>query len=163
MKTFTRTLVLVALSLVVACGGDDPVAPVGNINGTFSGSVEGQSFSGTLAVVAVHTAGVLSITATQTADPVQKQIDIRVLNVTAPGTFSLAPSGANTATYTETTNGNVKTWITSLAGGGGSVVITQLSATHVTGTYTFAAPAVSSTGATSTKNANAGSFSIDIR
>jgi len=53
-----------------------------------------------------------------------------------------------------------QTWQTTVAGGSGTLVITTFSATSASGTFSFVAPAIASTGATASKTVTNGTFNV---
>jgi hypothetical protein len=160
----SRALGYTALALFLAasgCGGggsgDLGTNPgiSGVTNGTFTATVNGSAWSALgKVVVSRPTATSLALFATSTT----YAVNIVVLNVSGPGTFSLnsAPTNGNQAAISSTAGG----WNSGNTGGTGSVVITALTSGHVAGTFAFDGPATAGTGATSTIHVTTGKFDL---
>ena len=155
---------LAASLLFAACGNDDgdPAGP-GSGNGTVTATVDGQAFSGSLAVQAVYSQGVLAFGATQTAGVGEvKQFNINLTSVNGEGTYTFGVGSINVAIYTETQGQNISSWTTSLPGGQGTLELEELTATSASGTFTLTMPASPNTSATGTKTVINGTFDVEI-
>lgn len=85
------------------------------------------------------------------------QILVTVPNVTAPGPFAL---GVGQAGVAQVVVGSA-VWTTALTGGTGQVVVTSISSTSVSGSFTFTG-AASTGGATGTKTVTSGEFTVSF-
>jgi hypothetical protein len=154
--------ITLALSLAASsCGGygsadagTDPLV-IGVTNGSFTASINGTAWSAIAKVIVSRpTSTSLTLFATSTT----YAVNIVVLNVSGPGTFSLnsAPSNGNQAAISSTAGG----WNSGNTGGTGSVVITTLTSSHVVGTFAFEGQPTSGTGATGTIHVTNGKFDL---
>ena len=155
---------LPGLLLVVAtnCGGSSgsSITGTGNnnnplLNGTFSASINGTSWSAEGRVAVTHS---VSNSLIMAGASLTYSMSFALINATAPGTYSL--------TYTNTTvpsfailSGSGAAWTTNTTGGTGSVVVTTLTANHIAGTFTFDAPASPGQG-TTTAHVTGGKFDV---
>jgi len=155
----------VALSLLIvglsACGGSSvSTQPVQTtnlvINGTFTASVNGAAWGALGRVVVTRpTANSVSLFAVSTT----YGFSFALLNVTGPTTVSLvsAPSNGSQVIASGPGQGG---WATGQTGGTGSVVITALTANHITGTFSFDATPIPSTPTTGTLHVTSGVFDL---
>lgn len=162
MRLSSKLLLLGSLATLVACGDDDddPLNP--NNRGTMTATIDGQSFSGSAATGASYSGNVLGFGAVQASGNNSTLVVFVLNNVTGPGTYSLAAAANGIVTVTETSGTTTRSWNSSLTGGTGQVVITQLSGGRAVGTFTFSAPAATQSGATGTKVATNGQFNIEV-
>lgn len=142
MRRLSFSLFAFAIGLVSSgCGSSGTSTLDPNIggfltNGTFKATINGTAWSPIGTVVVSRVGGGLTMAATSTT----YAMTIVVLNVSGPGTFNLNASvhnGSHAAVSTPGQNG----WETGNTGGTGSVVVTTLTSNHVSGTFTFDAPA----------------------
>ncbi len=130
MKSKTRVFVMMLLlvACISSCKKNNPVG------GSMSLKVDGSKWSASLAVQAVNTNGVIMVTG---SDASAFQVSINLLNATGPGTFDLGPNGVigDAGRWTEGTN----TWVADNTVGSGSIVVTDLTATNIKGTFEFTA------------------------
>lgn len=159
MRRFTL-LSAVALGLVAsACGSSDASSFDPNIggfltNGTFKATINGTTWSPIGTVIVSRVAGGLTMAASSTT----YAMSIVVLNVSAPGTFTLNASvhnGSHAAVSTPGQGG----WDTGNNNGTGSVVVTTLTPNHVVGTFTFDAPP-NGTSTSSALHVTSGTFDL---
>jgi hypothetical protein len=151
-----------ALSVAASgCGGSDSsnlgTDPGINLvtNGTFTASVNGAAWSAIAKVIVSRpTTTSIAFFATSTT----YAMNIILLNVTGPGTFSLntAVTSGNQASISSTAGG----WNSGNTGGSGTVVITTLTPTHVVGTFAFDGGPIQGSGATSTIHVTNGKFDL---
>ena len=146
-----KRLALLAFAFVMACGDDGGNPPVGA--GTMTASIDGTAFSGTLAVQATRSGNLLSISAVGSNT---RQLSLNLVGVTAPATIAIGAGSTSLGQYSTGT----QTWVSSLAGGSGSVVLTTLTSTHATGTFSFTAIPSTTTGATGNKAITNGTFDV---
>jgi hypothetical protein len=153
---------LAACSLAAGACSESTAVP-GLENGFLQATVTGEPFNANVSVAASIVGGVLEIEGVQSASDGTHRIMMMVQSVQGAGTFTISSSDQNTGTYSETLSNDAGTrsWLASADKGGGSIVITGLTATRVTGTFTYAA-VFESGGATGTRNVFNGSFGIDL-
>jgi hypothetical protein len=163
MKLVGRHTLLLATSIAVGCGGGDPVTnQPGLVDGTLTASVDGSSFSGDVRVTTSHVGQAVDIFAIQGTATGSKAIRIMLTGVSGTGTFSVTIAGASASYYEiSSSTGLSDSWLANIVQGSGSVIISQLSSTHITGTFLFTAAALSGN-ASGTKTVTGGAFSIDL-
>lgn len=153
IKQVRRLAGAVALTLVVAgCGGDSG-GPSGS-DGTMSATIDGQPWNASLAVSATYSSNVLGIGGT---DGNSRQINITIPNVTTTGTINL---GLGSQAVAVVVTSPTEAWASSLVGGSGSVVITELTSTGAKGTFTFTGIRATGTGGTTSKTVTNGQFDV---
>lgn len=146
---------------VAACNDGNPASPASageSGTGTMSATVDGAVFSasGKGKVVATRAGGAnFSITGANTTGA---QIAIIMAGVTLPGTYDIGAGGVGAATYSNASS----TWLSSNAGGTGTITFTTLTTTHATGTFSFVAAPVVGTTATGPKVVTSGSFDVSL-
>lgn len=148
-----KRLALLALALVMACGDDGGSPPVGA--GRMTASIDGTAFSGTLAVTAVRSGTVLIISAVGSNT---RQLSLNLVGVSTTGNVAIGAGSASMGQYFLGT----QTWVSSLVGGSGTVVLTTLTTTHAAGTFTFTAIPSAPTGATGNKAITSGTFDVSF-
>ena len=132
-----------ALFLVAGCGGSDSSSITGtNTNGTgtttngaITATLDGAAWAGVSAAV-VYQSSIISFAGTQVSN--LTTISVASGNVTGPGTYPLTYSNSNFGLGMITTQSTA--WSTAQAGGTGTLVITTLTANHLTATFSFDAP-----------------------
>ena len=146
-----KRLALLAFAFVMACGDDGGNPPVGA--GTVSASIDGTAFSGTLAVQAVRSVNTINISAVGSNT---RQLSLNLVGVTTTGNVPIGAGSTSMGQYSVGT----QTWVSSLVGGSGTVVLTTLTTTRAVGTFTFTAIPSPSTGATGNKVVTTGAFDV---
>jgi hypothetical protein len=164
MKSMFRTAGLFVLAATIgACGGGDSTGPGGG-NGSVRATVDGSSFNANLATAAVHKDGVLSFAGVQSQGGTTRSINIGLVNVNGPGTFTFGGGNMHVVTYSEvqgTDAQNSKAWTANMVAGTGTVTVTELSASRAKGTFSFTLqPGFNATG---TKTLSNGTFDIRIQ
>lgn len=148
-------IILAATIGLMSCNKDDD-----NNNSGFGGSLslkhDGTSWSANVAVSAVNTNGVLSITG---SDGNSNQCNITLYNTPGTGTFDLgvSMSNPNTGRWTQGLGIN-DTYSTMVGQGTGTCTITELSASKVSGTFQFTGKNTAGTSVTITD----GTFTADL-
>jgi hypothetical protein len=160
-----KRLLLCVIFASVACGHDDPADPSDDF-GTFSATVNSVQFTAGAGSSATLSQGSLSISAVQVGVTDNRFFDIELDGVNGPGTFTIGAGedNLNFASYSESDaqGANIHVWDTDAEGGSGQVVITQVTATRVTGTFSFVAEPSFFFGGTGTKTVTNGSFSMNL-
>ncbi|HTS87053.1 MAG TPA: hypothetical protein VMG41_01050 [Gemmatimonadales bacterium] len=168
---------LAALLIVaVACGGGDSTGPGGGGGGggggagTMSGTVQGQSWAADANEVFVtkgSVPGSLTITASKVVSATNYTSVILALSfIGDTGSYALGtnvgttPGGIGTVVIQSGATAN--TWLTSLTGVAGSVTVTGLTSTRISGTFTFTADLLSGSSSSSTATVTNGSFDVSL-
>lgn len=124
-------------------------------SGTLSLKVDGASWSASLAVQAINSGGVLSVTG---SDSNAQQCGITLVNITETGTYNIGGLGSmHQLRWTEGLSSN-QTYSVNGVVGSGTVTISELSATAVKGTFSFTGMNIEQ----STKSITEGSFSASF-
>src|SRR4029078_409869 len=140
MRRF-RLLTVFAIGLASSsCGSSgtstfDPNLNGSLTNGTFKATIHGAAWSPIGTVIVSRVGGGLPMAATSTT----YAMSVVVLNVSGPGTFTLNASVHN-GSHIAVSSAGQSGWGTGNTGGTGTVVITTLTANHVTGTFSCDAP-----------------------
>jgi hypothetical protein len=153
---------ILVLAGPVACGSDPTGSDGdGTGNGTLTALIGGVSFSGSLAASATYQSGSLSIAAVDHGN--SRVLVITLSHVGGPGTYALGWGQSGIAQYFESDGvTSEKGWATSIQGATGTVMVTELSATGVKGTFAFTLQPLSSTSATGSKGVTNGSFNLKL-
>jgi hypothetical protein len=106
-----------------------PSPSPGNVNGTFTALVDGVAWRGAFVARAMNTSGIISLTGTDT----DTRGIVLTIGANGPGTYSLNFGSPSNAIMTF----GGQQWFTALPGALGSVTITSLTSTRVTGTFTM--------------------------
>jgi hypothetical protein len=142
--------------LLASCGNDDdpydnmgPNGPTSTMSAVVSGSVwltASRSFT--------YLGQVLTITGQNVAG---LRVQVAMANVTSIGIYQLGPGNPNGALGNVINGSSI--WASSLEGGTGSLQLTLLTPSRVSGTFSFTAVPASG-GATGTQPVTGGSFDI---
>ena len=152
---FLALFILAATIGLASCKKDDNNNDQGT-SGTMTLKHDGSSWSANLAVVAVNSNGVLTITG---SDNSANQCNVTLYNIPGTGTYELGVTITNTNTGRWTQGvAQDDTYTTMLGQGSGSCTITELTATKVSGTFHFTAKNMSGDEVSVTD----GSFSADL-
>ena len=151
MRRLHRLLASGALAATVLAGGCSDDETGNNNDNSLSATIDGTAFTATT-VQGTYSSNLLAFSGLNGTT----SVTFAVPNVTATGTFQLGVGQAGIAQV----NVGTQNWTTALTGGTGSLTVTALSSSEATGTFTFSAPATTSTGATGTKAVTSGSFTI---
>lgn len=155
-----RTLGVLALALTLACGGSDgPSAPQGPGNGSMTATVNGKSWKATR-VNAGPQEGAIGIYG-MAGDNSEIVFAIMLEGV---GTYSIPASTGLNFNYIEASTGHQ--WQALAMGpllggvGTGTVTLSTLTDDRVAGTFSFQAPPIAQTGATTNVTVTSGAFDI---
>jgi hypothetical protein len=161
-----RAALAVILTLALtACGGSkNPASPGGSGGGShfMRATIDGSSWSSSSTLVNLgvnHSQpGLYIMTGGGTTG---YSIVLDLYNISGPGTYPLGVGisvAGGIATLSQVNAG----WSTALTGVSGTVTITDLSDTHIAGTFSFTATPLSG-GATGAKSVTAGSFDLAVK
>jgi hypothetical protein len=138
----------------MACGDDGPTEPSGQ--STLTARIDGVLWNGIASAGAYVDAGILRVEGGSATR-------IGFALPATPGIYSIGgPSGAN-AELAITLPGQpvAQSWVASTPGGG-SITLTSITTTDVTGTFAFTLTAVGGTGASGTKVVTDGRFIVAL-
>lgn len=164
VRTMRGTCAALAALLLVACG-DSGTGPIGGgSGGTITATVDGSSFTPAATDVdASYAGGAFAFGASQTSGSTTRTMQVNLIGVTAPGTYTLSPTTpGNIAVLTITTGLTPSTWTTALSPGSGTIQVTTLTATRATGTFSFTGQFSPGTAATGQKSVTAGQFDVSF-
>jgi len=132
MKKIALLLSLTAVILILTTSckkEDDNPTPSG---GTMTLKADGTDWSATLAVMAVNSGGIITVTG---SDSNAHQAQVTVMG-SSTGTYQIVQGGANSCRWT-TGLGQNDTYSANGIIGSGSITITELTSTSVSGTFSF--------------------------
>lgn len=153
-----RPLFVAATVLLSACGGNDD--PAGNNGaGTFSASIDGAAWSAGSPAAVATAGGIFTITGASAGSGTG--MSMTLYHIGAPGTYPLGVGPAVPGGLASV-SGGTSAWSTPLSGAAGTVTISAVSATRITGTFSYTAPLVSGTGTPATRTVTAGSFNLPV-
>lgn len=155
-----RLSILAALVVTTACGGSNSTtSPSGggqaSGKGTVTATIDGVPYQGTVTSATLQSSGLLNI-ASNSSD-LTRFVTFAV-QPAAVGTFSGASSAVQLNVITMNNNTVVGSWLTSLNFGSGSLTITSLSSTGVSGTFAFTAVPVTASTPSGNKVVTNGTF-----
>ena len=136
------------------CGGSDSSITGTNTGGPMTASIDGQAWV-SAAPGATYKNNILAIVGIDLGSGTT--IEVGSASVSHAGTYSLAFSNLNAGVAIISQGG--KSWSSTVQGGTGSLVVTTITANHVTATFSFDAPALTG-GATGTKHLTTGKIDV---
>lgn len=157
-----RILGAVVIALVVAgCSSTSKVTgtnntgstPITLAHGSMSATINGTNWVANTAIDATYTNGVLLVSG---ADASALALAVSTV-ASGPGTYAV---GLTDPTSGILTQGGGATWEALLSTGSGSIVISTLTSTGASGTFSFVMPALSGSSATGTKTVTNGTFNV---
>jgi hypothetical protein len=158
MRRYSRFLLASGTVLAMACSSS--TGPKGGGSADLSATINGSSWLGTV-----------DATATRIVAGGSTIISVGGSNAGGGTTLGMAFSGAGPGTYQiggagDATNGVIyegsQQWAANVSGGTGSITVTSISSTAVSGTFQFTAVPVSGTGATGTLLVESGQFNLSF-
>lgn len=155
-----RSAAAAMLGLLAACGGDGGSGPNGG-NANFTATIDGTAWTSAEASTNVTGAasGTFSIVGSEVSGNSAKYITMTLYNIGAPGTYPLGVSGTvpGGIAVVGTSGTSASFFTTPLSGSAGSVTITDVSGTHIAGTFSFVAGV-----APTTRTVTQGSFDLPV-
>lgn len=150
---------IASMMTVAACssGNDGGTGPNG-LTGTFKATIDGSAWVATTAAAAASAGGIFTLTGVAANGTA---VTMSLYSVDAPGVYPLGVGGTvagGIATVTATPS----LWSTPLSGAAGTVTITAVSPTHITGTFSFNAPPTIGQTVTNTRAVTAGQFDLSV-
>ena len=172
LRSLHRSCTLTAVALLVSCGGDSTSPggnnnPGGNTNGTarVSAKVDGVAWSdasnAATSIALSAQPGIYVMNATGSVGGVLQTIGLTMYNIRGPGTY---PIGVGTTVVGASGILSVSTgagWSTPLTGAAGTLVLTEVSATRLVGTFNMTLTPISG-GATGTRTVTEGQFNVPL-
>ena len=156
-----RALLIAATSTFAACGGGGE-GPAGNNNtntGTMSATVDGGAWSTNAANATANAGGIFTLTGVEPASGIG--VTMTLYHIGTTGTYPLGVGNTvagGLASVVLSSTG----WSTPLSGNAGTVTITAVSPTRITGTFSFTAPRVTGTGGSATRTVTQGQFDLPV-
>lgn len=148
---------LACLTLSLACGKSSTGPRTNSGNGAFSAKIDGTQWNSVAAQAAGGSDGVFTLVG---ADASGTAMSLTLQRVGATGTYPLGVGGLVPGGLA-TISANSKAWSTPLSGAAGSVTVTAISATHITGTFSYdATPFLS--GSTGNRAVTSGTFDLPV-
>lgn len=157
-----------ALAIAAACGGDSggpggggpDTTGNGGGEGTMTARINGVDFSADRRIrVTRHAGGVYTIEGTANGDPAVV-ITLGMFNIGGTGTYPIGV-GATIFGATASTSSAAQQWETPMDHSG-TLTITELDASHIKGTFAFAALPVALGGATGLRTVSEGEFNVPL-
>jgi len=151
-------IALTASAVLAACGDSSPAGPSGSAS--ISAQLNGAPWSvgGVYARATRNQVGSIGITA---VDPgVAYSLGITLSEVEGPGTYTLHDTFP--LRFAVVTVGTAQGWGSTYGGGGGSVTITSLSETRITGSFNFTAGPAPSSSETEMLTVTNGQFDLPV-
>ena len=136
MKNFKKLGVLLFLSLLIACGGNDDDNPTSG-DAFLTAKVDGENFASLdVAVAATITSNILVV---QGSNANGDYISLTIANYNGVGTYKTGNSisSMNNAMYGSVNP--IVSWTSTFNIGDGTIEIKEETATHVKGTFSFVA------------------------
>jgi hypothetical protein len=134
-----------ACILLFASGcASDSTSPNGggnsNVHGTMTATVAGAAWSANTVLTAQNNSGMLVITADEVKNGNDKKIQLNLMGVNGPGTFSTGGFTPNSMVYINIPAGTTDPQVIINANEiatSGSVTVTEINSAHVKGTFSF--------------------------
>lgn len=137
----TKLYLLLAAVLITglsisSCKKEDTGGGGGTSTGSMSLKYDGTAWNASLAVQAVNTNGVLNVTG---SDSNGNQASVILYQASGTGTYKVGPNGTNQGNQLRWTEGlsQSDTYVASFVIGNGTVTITELTDSKVSGTFEF--------------------------
>ena len=152
-----RTVAAAAcLTLLAACGGGDSTTAPGD-NADFTATIDGTAWTAVTQATSVHAyAGGRFTLIGATLDQTRPVVSLTLYNIDAPGTY-LIGVGPLMRGGTAYVGQGASSYLTPLSGNAGTVTVTDVSATHIAGSFAFVAGA-----GASARNVTNGSFDLPV-
>jgi len=170
-------LALVGATAIVACGSSDsPTSPSSStspgtatsssgtnqpVHGTMTARIDGVLWSATTSLTATFNNNLLAVTGADAVTSI-------AFTISAPGIGTYLIPGAagaqagNNALLMITQNATSASWAADFTKGSGTVTLTSLTSTTVSGTFAFTLAPVAGTAATGGRTVTAGAFNINF-
>jgi len=145
-------IVLAGIVAAAGCGGSGstPTGPTGGTTDTMTAMVDGQSWNAAQVQV-VRNGTLVTIGGANT-----QLMGIGLVFTDSAGAFTIGSDLAATATVTMGSN----SWTASAATGSGSITVTSITSTRVSGTFSFVAPTLESGVTPPSRTVTQGKFNV---
>lgn len=154
-----RTLAVALLGLSIACGSDgdgNGVTDPDDIElpqGSVSARIDGTQWRASAGLTATYGNGIMAFGATDGTVTIGLAAGI----ISGPATFTIGPGQISNANVYHTSGSG---WLASSGTGSGTVTITEISATHAKGTFSFTATPLPGTSAAGNRVVTNGVFDL---
>lgn len=158
------------LALALACGGSN-TGPSGNGIGTFTATIDGAAWASDAPTLQVSSSatipGTLVISGTKVISATNyTSLALFLGYIAGPGTYPLGVNQGTTAggggSVTSQASGVLGIWSSGFSGAAGTVTITSLTSTRMTGTFQFTALPQSGSQASGNRVVTNGSFDVPL-
>ncbi len=155
-----RALPATLLFLVAACGGgSETTSPTPVVTQQFTATIDGAPWESLTPTAAATSTGTFTLAGLASATGTA--ISVTLAGISAAGTYPLGVGPSVAGGSATVTNGS-SSWGTPLSGAAGTVTITTITTSRITGSFTFAAPPLPGQSQTNTRNVTNGQFSIPV-
>lgn len=165
-RTLEPASSLIWLLMMAACGGSDTTEPTGNNSGSqltarIDGAVWRSEAGSELSGVFLAAPGLYVIAGSKVSAGNNYTMAISLANIGGPGTYPLGvgPSVPGGSVVLANQTGG---WATANSGADGSITISMLTSTRMTGTFNFTGSATTGS-ATGTRTVTDGVFDLQVR
>jgi len=150
MRYTARIVLMGSLLAAAACGGDSTTGP--GTTGAMSATIDGAHWTSSLGASATHSNGAFAVGGSN--NDFTMAIGFADTGV---GTYDIGQLSPTNAILNQ--QGGAA-WVANVTGGSGSVTVTSVSATRITGTFNFTAIPLPNSGATGNRTITNGTFDI---
>ncbi|QNM84668.1 hypothetical protein H9W90_10715 [Polaribacter pectinis] len=134
MKTLQKILLFISATVLISCSATDNDLGVSG-EGSFSAKVNGEEFiSLSVSVGATVANNVLAVQGSKSSG---EFIRLNIMNYTGVGTYKTGDAVTNASSMIYGTINPVASWTSTFNIGSGTVIVTEETATTVTGTFSF--------------------------
>ncbi|MES2305223.1 MAG: DUF6252 family protein [Gemmatimonadota bacterium] len=153
--------VALAAFCLAGCGSSSSGPSDGGNTAAFSAKIDGAAWNSLAISTSAHGSanGTFTLIGSITS-PTQTSMSLTLWNIGAPGTYPMGV-GPTVPGGTATIVTGAQSWSTPLSGAAGTVTVTAVSATSITGTFSFVAAPVSG-GATGNRTVTQGTFDLPV-
>lgn len=175
VRVAMRTIAMLSAFVFVACSNGSTTGPGGFTGvGTFTATVDGSPWISTTNQVAGggsgsnQVPGLITMTGTQVVSSTDYTIITLTLGyIAGVGTYPLGVNQGTTAggsgsVYAQQGATSLSTWATNFPGNAGTVTVTSLTSTRITGTFQFTAPPQAISTTTGTRIVTNGEFDMPL-
>ncbi len=155
-----RVLPATLLFFAAACGGgSETTSPEPVVIRQFTATIDGAPWESLSPTAVATSSGIFTMAGLATSSGTA--ISVTFSGIATPGTYPLGV-GSSVAGGSATVTNGASTWATPLSGAAGTVTITTISTSRITGSFAFNAPPLPGQSQTNTRAVTNGQFSIPV-